>query len=48
MCMNFFFNPLILTDCFFLGYVLAGYFFLPRTFCMKFFSVDRLEIINDL
>ena len=30
------------TDIFPLGYVLAGYFFLPRTFCMKFFLVDRL------
>ena len=39
MCVNFVFNPLIHTD-FFLGgggYVLAGYFFLPRTFCMIFF-----------
>ena len=28
LCMNFFFNPLIHTDFFFLGYVLAGYYFL--------------------
>ena len=35
--MNFFFNTFIHNEFFFLGYVLAWYFFLPPTFCMNFF-----------
>ena len=48
----FFSNPLIHADYFFLGFVLAGYFFLPQTFCVKIFCVDRLvkvaSIINQI
>ena len=32
---EFFFNPLILNEFFFLKYELAGYCFLPPTFCMN-------------